>query len=639
MMINKVIAPIVILLLLIIVILPSINTEPIERNHLHTVLGEFGTNTVVTYCKYAHKALIYLFFNRGDDYPFFYVTHVYDKNVHAYQRVKELGLTTAPTVFWDGGWRKDLGSPTNATAVANYKKSINLCKNRTVTDIDLFVDATWLGAVNEEPINAAINIPINPTLTWTNTEMIVNVSVTNNEASQYNGHIHVYVCDNQSSMGWYDLNARLYTMTFLDYAFNNNTAISAGSIWKDSANWDGMDHSNGTHLFDDVTESNTWVIASIFNQDNNKYSDETTGFRVGVGTDPKTFTVYFGNTTPLPLVIENTSKMSYTINYTLNWNTTYYWKVDVWNKKGEKTEGKIWSFTTRNNNPPHNPSNPIPYNGSTNVLPSCLEWTSEDPEGDVVTYDVYFGRSNPPPIIIKNISQNIYCSPLNWSFNTTYYWKIVAWDEYGASTEGPIWCFTTINNSLPYGPTEGFVEIDYTFCFDLPYNPEGNPYFVMWDWGDGHYSDWLGPYESGETVCANHTWTELGDYDIRIKIRDGWGNEYWSEPLKIHIYLGPVLKIEQIVGGFWKIGAEITNVGDYNATNVTWAIYYQKATSPILFGKGTISTLHPETTEYVYKIKPLFGLGWFNIKVDVEWKHTSADKTIKAFIFFIYIII
>jgi hypothetical protein len=28
-------------------------------------------------------------------------------------------------------------------------------------------------------------------------------------------------------------------------------------------------------------------------------------------------------------------------------------------------------------------------------------------------------------------------------YNTRYYWKIVAWDPYGFSTEGPVWDFTT----------------------------------------------------------------------------------------------------------------------------------------------------------------------------------------------------
>ena len=201
----------------------------------------------------------------------------------------------------------------------------------------------------------------------------------------------------------------------------------------------------------------------------------------------------------------------------------------------------------------------------------------------------------------------------------------------------------TANNPLidpPSGPTEGLVGVDYTFCFDLPDDPECEPYYVMWDWGDGHVTSWIGPYSAGETVCANYTWAEPGDYDIRVKIKYGCGNEYWSDPLIIHIYLGPVLEIGKITGGFWKIGAEITNSGDYNATNVSWDIYTHGMTiTPIYFGGGTIPILKPGETEYVSHFGPLFGFGKFDIIVEVECQNVSAEKIIKAFMFFVFVIV
>ena len=116
------------------------------------------------------------------------------------------------------------------------------------------------------------------------------------------------------------------------------------------------------------------------------------------------------------------------------------------------------SFLCKSNNPPYIPSNPIPSNGSSNVTPTCLEWTGGDPDGDNVTYDVYFGKTTPPQLIVVNISQTIYCPPGNWEFNTTYYWKVVAWDEHGASTEGPIWTFTTQENLPPNKASDPFPE-------------------------------------------------------------------------------------------------------------------------------------------------------------------------------------
>jgi len=43
-----------------------------------------------------------------------------------------------------------------------------------------------------------------------------------------------------------------------------------------------------------------------------------------------------------------------------------------------------------------------------------------------------------------------------------------------------------------------------------------------------------GPYASGESVTASHTWTAAGRYDIRVKARDSFGAESdWSEPLTV----------------------------------------------------------------------------------------------------------
>jgi hypothetical protein len=464
--------------------------------------------------------LIYLFFNRGDDYPFYYITHVYDVNAHAYGRIKsELGLTSSPTVFWDGGWRKDVGSPNNATAVADYKKSINRCKNKTVADIDLSVEGTWLGAVNNKPEDGATIVPIDQIMKWNNSEMVVNVSVTNNKASQYNGHLHIYVCDIKSSMGWYDTAGRLYTMTFLDYAFNNNTALGAGSTWKSSKNWDGTEKTNGTLFFDKVTENNTMLIASIFDRDNEDYSDETAGFRLGEGTDPKTFTVYFGNTTPPPESVDNISVMYY-YNGTLAWNTTYYWKVDVWNNKGEKTEGKIWSFTTRDNHPPNLPSSPNPWNNTIGrPIDTNLTWVGGDPDGDSVTYDVYLGEveQGPPQKVASNLTNTTFTPSPKLKFLTEYHWKIVAWDEYGLKKDGELWNFKTEENEPPYEPSNPHPE-----------DGEGGvPLNAILNWTGGDPN-------SGDFVTYD-VWFDTADPPRFIKSHNQSVNAYSPDEMELHI--------------------------------------------------------------------------------------------------------
>jgi len=412
--------------------------EPIDRGYSHTILGEYGT-----------QAFLKNIFKNGW-HPFYYIALICSKNTHAYKRaINELGLLGYPTVFWDGGYRKNVGAPSIQTAMERYNYSIIKCGERTVADIDLSLDVTWLGAVNNDPEDGATNVPIEQIMNWTNTEMIVNVTIDNNEESQYNGHLHVYVAENESSMGWEDNEGNLYTFAFLDYAFNEDISISAGGTWEDSANWDGMEHTNGTHFYERVTQHNTWTIASVFDEDTD-YTDETAGLRAGFGTDPKTFNVYFGNTTPPPLIYSNTSMKSY-YHGILDWNTTYYWKVDTWDARGNATYGKIWSFTTRDNYAPYSPNNPNPWNNSLNIpINTNLSWIGGDPNGDKIEYDVYFGLTSPPPLVASNINDPKYDPPGNLEFEKKYYWKIIAKEvKYNLTASGPIWNFHTQKNLPP----------------------------------------------------------------------------------------------------------------------------------------------------------------------------------------------
>jgi formylglycine-generating enzyme required for sulfatase activity len=97
------------------------------------------------------------------------------------------------------------------------------------------------------------------------------------------------------------------------------------------------------------------------------------------------------------------------------------------------------------NSPPNAPSNPTPVNGSTGQsLDVNLSWTGGDPDGDAVTYDVYFAADDSPPNALVSDDQSgttFNLSTLDPS--THYYWQIVAEDEHGETTDGPIWDFTT----------------------------------------------------------------------------------------------------------------------------------------------------------------------------------------------------
>ncbi len=106
--------------------------------------------------------------------------------------------------------------------------------------------------------------------------------------------------------------------------------------------------------------------------------------------------------------------------------------------------------------------------------------------------------------------------------------------------------------TTPTGPASGKPGVSYLYTTSTT-DPDGDLVSYMWDWGDGTVSSWLGPFNSGATATATHSWTEQGTYSIKVKAKDIYGDESdWSDPLAItmpldyqsgsHIVLKTLLK-------------------------------------------------------------------------------------------------
>ena len=566
----------------------KIEPKPLNKTtYTHTILGEYGTATWCGYCKYAHAALKNIY--AGVWHPFYYVSLVDDVCTHADARNSELGLTGFPTVFFDNGYRKVVGAGSTPSAQAAYNSSILGCSSHTVKDVDMTLSVSWLGSGN----------------------MNIALTVNNNEASTYNGHLHVYVTEIVSSYGWYDTAGYLYTFPFLDYAANQDISISASGTYTNTFNWIGANHNNGHgQNYAGIQYGNIMVIAAVFQSSSTGYVDEAVGCRVGANTAPNTpsnpnpadlavdvsyeprlrwaggdpesdFTTYDvylekDDSTPDVLVSDDQYGNSYDSEI-LDLESTYYWQIVATDLYGLTTTGPIWQFTTRGNDPPDPPYNPSPSNGETGVdVNEDIDWSGSDPNGDSLTYDVYFGTSTDPPKIASNHSSSAY-NQGKMEYDTTYYWKIIAWDQFGEKTSGSIWSFTTTDepNIRPTPPDiTGKINIkvntEYEYTFVSSDENEDDLYYYV-SWGDGTITDWVGPYASGDSIVLTHTWEKKGDTIIQAKSKDiydlqsSWGTldiavpvTFFNEPSTMLFGLFPNVIGDHI--NFWHGSWQQVNV-------------------------------------------------------------------------------
>ncbi|MCX6666362.1 MAG: DUF2341 domain-containing protein [Euryarchaeota archaeon] len=148
-------------------------------------------------------------------------------------------------------------------------------------------------------------------------------------------------------------------------------------------------------------------------------------------------------------------------------------------------------------NPPYTPNTPNPPNTATGVnIDADIFWTGGDPDpDDTVTYDVYFGSTYPPTAkVSSNQTANIY-TPGLMSYNTTYYWNVIAWDNHGLSTTGPIWMFTT-------QPRPPWWNTNWQYYKTLNINNPNNDYQMKII---------IGKSTSGNTTCNGHCKDDFTD--------------------------------------------------------------------------------------------------------------------------------
>lgn len=111
------------------------------------------------------------------------------------------------------------------------------------------------------------------------------------------------------------------------------------------------------------------------------------------------------------------------------------------------------------------------------------------------------------------------------SYDNTAFAQDSQWDEF-------LKTFLQLNeNTAPNvptieGETRGEPGTEYEFTVTAT-DTDNDDMYIFVDWGDGNTSGWAGPFESGEEVTFEYTWSQQGTYEIRVKAKDSeesnWG--------------------------------------------------------------------------------------------------------------------
>jgi hypothetical protein len=258
-------------------------------------------------------------------------------------------------------------------------------------------------------------------------------------------------------------------------------------------------------------------------------------------TDPEGNQVYYlfdwGDGTNSSWVGPYASGATASANHSWSSSGTYQVKVktkDTWQMQSSWSD----ALSVMINAPPNKPGKPSgPTSGVPNTVYTYTTSTT-DPEGDLIYYQWNWGDGNISGWLGPYGSGVTASATHSWSAKGTYQVKVKAKDANNAESAWSDTLAVAINTppnkpTKPSGTLNGKINVEYSYTSSTT-DPDGDQVYYLFDWGDGTNSSWVGPYASGATASAKHTWTVKGNYQIKVKAKDTSGAESaWSDPLGV----------------------------------------------------------------------------------------------------------
>ena len=201
-----------------------------EDDIFHTVFIEEATQTTCKNCPTIGKILSDLYEN--DEYDFYYVSMIEDKNSRAHDRLyDDYNILGFPTVFIDGGYKVLYGG---LVGKSEFEK-----------------------AIKNAELRAAPNIKVNLNAEYDNIteKLLTKVTIENKEDVIYEGSLKVYLTEILSR--WNNYDGKKYDFGFLDYVINKGISISPNDNISVTGEMD----------ISDYDYQNLMVIAVVFNSE------------------------------------------------------------------------------------------------------------------------------------------------------------------------------------------------------------------------------------------------------------------------------------------------------------------------------------------------------------------------------------
>ncbi|PNS34536.1 Ig-like domain-containing protein, partial [Mesotoga sp. B105.6.4] len=151
------------------------------------------------------------------------------------------------------------------------------------------------------------------------------------------------------------------------------------------------------------------------------------------------------------------SEYTYSPNYDAA--GTYQVTIKAADGNGGEVETTFTLTVENTNRPPEEPQLVSPENAALLINTTSVElsWNCSDPDGQLLTYDVYFGEDiEALEVIATQSATSLHVQEI--TAGKTYFWMIVARDPHGAETASEVYSFSTDYYLIPGGEFEGMIS-------------------------------------------------------------------------------------------------------------------------------------------------------------------------------------